>query len=244
MPACSSRSWPATRFPVGSYAVTLIVAHVYLDLGLRTLGRRRSSAPSWLVLRRAVAMSSQVRGPMSPRCGAGRQRSTAATASTVARRCGSPTPIFPGPHPAGGPHLSEPPGQASGISMFSVPVSTSESRSGRSPPMGAEVNEVFFTDCEIGPGAPGRHRGGGWSPADRKPQHRASIVGSLALGQARRLQGHPRATSRPVSSSGDRSAPSKPWSHPAGRVGHRDRMHPAAGVMTLRSASTNGRQAG
>ena len=52
--------------------------------------------------------------------------------------------------------------------------------------MGAEVNEVFFSDCEIGPERLVGTEGGGWLQLIAGLNTERVIVGALALGQARR----------------------------------------------------------
>ena len=127
-----------------------------------------------------------------------------------------------------------------GISMFSVPVSTPGVEIRPIATMGAEVNEVFFSDCEIGPERLVGTEGGGWLQLIAGLNTERVIVGALALGQAAAASRTPSTTSKLVSSSGDRSAPSRPC--PIGWPSWPPRSNaPGCWCTTLRNASTRTR---
>jgi alkylation response protein AidB-like acyl-CoA dehydrogenase len=73
-----------------------------------------------------------------------------------------------------------------GITMLSVPTSTHGIEIRPIPTMGAEVNDVFFTDCEVGEERIVGVEGQGWSQLIAGLNTERVIVGALALGQARR----------------------------------------------------------
>jgi alkylation response protein AidB-like acyl-CoA dehydrogenase len=73
-----------------------------------------------------------------------------------------------------------------GISMLSVPVTTPGVEIRPIATMGAEVNDVFFTDAEVGGERMVGVEGQGWGQLIAGLNTERVIVGALALGQARR----------------------------------------------------------
>ena len=70
--------------------------------------------------------------------------------------------------------------------MLSVPVSTPGVEIRPIPTMGAEVNDVFFTDAEVGEERLIGVDGQGWAQLIAGLNTERVIVGAMALGQARR----------------------------------------------------------
>ena len=171
------------QIPVGSYAVTLIVAHVYLswaseDLKKEILGAVVAGNPT------AIAMSEPGSGSdvASLRCRAdkvdGGYRLNGQKMWITNAHLSDHILLVARTSDTGDKHQ--------GISMFSVPVSTPGVEIRPIATMGAEVNEVFFSDCEIGPERLVGTEGGGWLQLIAGLNTERVIVGALALGQARR----------------------------------------------------------
>ena len=171
------------QIPVGSYAVTLIVAHVYLswaseDLKKDILGAVVAGTPT------AIAMSEPGSGSdvASLRCRAdkvdGGYRLNGQKMWITNAHLSDHILLVARTSDTGDKHQ--------GISMFSVPVSTPGVEIRPIATMGAEVNEVFFSDCEIGPERLVGTEGGGWLQLIAGLNTERVIVGALALGQARR----------------------------------------------------------
>jgi len=171
------------QIPVGSYAVTLIVAHVYLswaseDLKKEILGAVVAGTPT------AIAMSEPGSGSdvASLRCRAdkvdGGYRLNGQKMWITNAHLSDHILLVARTSDTGDKHQ--------GISMFSVPVSTPGVEIRPIATMGAEVNEVFFSDCEIGPERLVGTEGGGWLQLIAGLNTERVIVGALALGMARR----------------------------------------------------------
>jgi isovaleryl-CoA dehydrogenase len=172
-----------TRIPLGSFGVTLIVAHMYLgfadeDLKKEILGAVVSGVPT------AVAMSEPGSGSdvASLRC-------KAEPVDGGYRINGQKTWIS-NAHIAD--HImlvarTEDTGQKhQGITMISVPTSTPGIEIRPIATMGLEVNDVFFTDCVVGQERLVGVQGQGWQQLILGLNTERVIVGALALGQARR----------------------------------------------------------
>lgn len=171
------------QIPVGSYAVTLIVAHVYLnfaaeDLKREILGAVVAGAPT------AIAMSEPGSGSdvASLRCKAeksngGYQLNGHKMWITNAHLSDHILLVA---------RTAETGDKHQGISMLSVPTCTPGVEIRPIPTMGAEVNDVFFTDCEVGPERLVGAEGGGWQQLIAGLNTERVIVGAMALGQARR----------------------------------------------------------
>lgn len=171
------------QIPVGSFAVTLIVAHVYLnfaseDLKKEILGNVVAGGVT------AIAMSEPGSGSdvASLRCKAEKtdggyllngQKMWISNAHysdhilLVAR-------------------TSDTGDKHQGMSMFSVPTSTPGVEIRPIRTMGAEVNDVFFADAQIGAERIVGTEGQGWLQLIAGLNTERVIVGALALGQARR----------------------------------------------------------
>ncbi len=171
------------QIPVGSYAVTLIVSHVYLnfaseDLKREILGAVVAGTPT------AIAMSEPGSGSdvASLRCKAEK--------ADVGYRLNGHKMWITNAHLSD--HIllvartSDTGDKHQGISMFSVPTSTPGIEIRPIATMGAEVNDVFFTDCEIGPERLIGVEDGAWLHLIAGLNTERVIVGALALGQARR----------------------------------------------------------
>lgn len=171
------------QIPVGSFGVTLIVAHVYMnfaseDLKKEILAAIVSGTPT------AIAMSEPGSGSdvASLRCKAekvdGGYRingqkmwiSNAHYSDHILLVC----------------RTSDSGEKHQGISMLSVPVSTPGVEIRPIPTMGAEVNDVFFTDAEVGEERLIGVDGQGWAQLIAGLNTERVIVGAMALGQARR----------------------------------------------------------
>ena len=195
------------QIPVGSFAVTLIVSHVYLnfaseDLKKEILGAVVAGTPT------AIAMSEPGSGSdvASLRCKAekvdGGYRlngqkmwiSNAHYSDHILLVC----------------RTSDSGDKHQGISMLSVPVTTPGVEIRPIATMGAEVNDVFFTDAEVGGERMVGVEGQGWGQLIAGLNTERVIVGALALGQARRRSTTRWTTSRPASSSAGPSAASRP----------------------------------
>ncbi|WP_306239641.1 acyl-CoA dehydrogenase family protein [Mycobacterium sp. TY815] len=171
------------QIPVGSYAVTLIVSHIYLnfaseDLKKEILGGVVAGGAT------SIAMSEPGSGSdvASLRC-------KAEKVDGSYRLNGQKTWISNAHYSA---HVllvartADTGDKHQGISMFSVPTSTPGVEIRPIPTMGAEVNDVFFTDAEIGQGRLIGTEGQGWLQLIAGLNTERVIVGALALGQARR----------------------------------------------------------
>lgn len=171
------------QIPVGSFAVTLIVAHIYLnfaseELKKEILGNVVSGGAT------AIAMSEPGSGSdvASLRCKADK--------ADAGYRLNGQKMWISNAHYSD--HIllvcrtADTGDKHQGISMLSVPTSTPGVDIRPIPTMDAEVNDVFFTDAEVGAerliGADGQ----GWSQLIAGLNTERVIVGALALGQARR----------------------------------------------------------
>ena len=171
------------QIPVGSFGVTLIVAHVYMNfaseaLKKEVLGEIVAGTPS------AIAMSEPGSGSdvASLTCKAekidGGYRlngqkmwiSNAHYSDHILLVC----------------RTSDSGAKHQGISMLSVPVSTPGVEIRPIQTMGAQVNDVFFTDAEVGEDRLIGVEGQGWSQLVAGLNTERVIVGAMALGQARR----------------------------------------------------------
>ena len=171
------------QIPVGSFAVTLIVAHVYLDfaseeLKKEILGNIAAGGAT------AIAMSEPGSGSdvASLRCKADK--------SDDGYRLNGQKMWISNAHYSD--HIllvartADTGDKHQGISMFSVPTSAPGVEIHPIPTMGAQVNDVFFTDCEIGQERLVGTEGQGWAQLIAGLNTERVIVGALALGQARR----------------------------------------------------------
>jgi len=171
------------RIPLGSFGVTLIVSHMYLnfateDLRHEVLGSVVTGTPT------AVAMSEPDSGSdvASLRCKAEKvdggylingQKTWISNAHVsehillVAR-------------------TSDTGQKHQGISMISVPTDTPGVEIRPIATLGLEVNDVFFTDCFVGEDRIVGVEGQGWTQLIAGLNTERVIVGALALGQARR----------------------------------------------------------
>lgn len=171
------------QIPVSSFGVTLIVAHIYMnfaseDLKRELLGAIVAGTPA------AVAMSEPGSGSdvASLRCRAekvdGGYRlngqkmwiSNAHLSDHVLLVC----------------RTSDSGEKHQGITMLSVPTATPGVEIRPIATMGAEVNDVFFTDAEVGEERLIGVEGQGWAQLIAGLNTERVIVGALALGQARR----------------------------------------------------------
>lgn len=171
------------QIPVGSFGVTLIVSHMYLNFASEELKKEILGAVVSGTAT-AVAMSEPGSGSdvASLRCKADKvdggyrlngQKmwiSNAHYSDHVLLVCRTAD--------SGDKHQ--------GISMLSVPTSTAGVEIRPIPTMGAEVNDVFFTDVEVGQERLVGVEGQGWSQLIAGLNTERVIVGALALGQARR----------------------------------------------------------
>lgn len=171
------------QIPVGSFAVTLIVAHVYLnfasaDLKNEILGTVVTGGAT------AIAMSEPGSGSdvASLRCKAekvdGGYRLDGQKMWISNAHYSDHILLVARTSDTGDKHQ--------GISMFSVPTSTPGVEIRPIPTMGAEVNDVFFTDAEVGEDRLIGTEGQGWLQLIAGLNTERVIVGALALGQARR----------------------------------------------------------
>ena len=171
------------QIPVASFGVTLIVAHIYLnfaseDLKREILGAVVSGTPT------AVAMSEPGSGSdvASLRCKAekvdGGYRLNGQKMWISNAHIADHILLVARSSDSGDKHQ--------GITMLSVPTSARGIEIRPIPTMGAEVNDVFFTDCEVGEERIVGVEGRGWSQLIAGLNTERVIVGALALGQARR----------------------------------------------------------
>lgn len=171
------------QIPVGSFSVTLIVAHIYLnfaaeDLKKEILGAVVAGTPT------AVAMSEPGSGSdvASLRCKAekvdGGYRLNGHKMWISNAHIADHILLVARSSDSGDKHQ--------GISMLSVPTSAPGIEIRPIPTMGAQVNDVFFTDCEVGEERIVGVEGQGWSQLIAGLNTERVIVGAMALGQARR----------------------------------------------------------
>lgn len=171
------------QIPVGSFAVTLIVSHIYLnvaseDLKREILGAVVAGTPT------AVAMSEPGSGSdvASLRCKAekvdGGYRLNGQKTWISNAHYSDHILLVARTADTGDKHQ--------GISMISVPTSTPGVEIRPIPTMGAEINDVFLTDCEVGQERIVGVEGQGWLQLIAGLNTERVIVGALALGQARR----------------------------------------------------------
>lgn len=171
------------RIPLGSFGVTLIVAHMYLsfadeDLKKEILGAVVSGTPT------AVAMSEPGSGSdvASLRCKAepvdGGYRINGQKTWISNAHIADHIMLVARTADTGQKHQ--------GITMISVPTSTPGIEIRPIATMGLEVNDVFFTDCVVGQDRLVGVEGQGWQQLILGLNTERVIVGALALGQARR----------------------------------------------------------
>ncbi|BBX67452.1 acyl-CoA dehydrogenase family protein [Mycolicibacterium psychrotolerans] len=171
------------QIPLGSFGVTLIVAHIYLnfaseDVKKEVLGAVVAGTPT------AVAMSEPGSGS-----DVGSLRCKAEKVDGGYRLNGQKTWISNG-HLAD--HIllvartSDSGDKHQGITMLSVPVATPGIEIRPIATMGLEVNDVFFTDAEVGQERLVGVEGQGWMQLMAGLNTERVIVGAIALGQARR----------------------------------------------------------
>ena len=171
------------QIPLGSYGVTLIVSHMYLksateDLKKEILGSVLAGTPA------AVAMSEPGSGSdvASLRCKAEK--------SDGGYRINGQKTWISNAHYSD--HIllvartSDTGQKHQGISMISVPTSTPGVEIRPISTMGMEVNDVFFTDCEVGEDRIVGVEGQGWAQLISGLNTERVIIGALAIGQARR----------------------------------------------------------
>jgi len=171
------------QIPVGSFAVTLIVAHVYLNFASEDLKKE--------ILGDVVAGGATAIAMSEPGSG-----------SDVASLCCRADSVDGGYRLNGqkmwisNAHYSDhvllvcrtadTGDKHQGISMLSVPTSTPGVEMRPIPTMDAEVNDVFFTDAEVGRDRLIGSEGQGWLHLIAGLNTERVIIGALALGQARR----------------------------------------------------------
>ena len=171
------------RIPLGSFGVTLIVAHMYLsfageDLKKEILGAVVAGMPT------AVAMSEPGSGSdvASLRCRAepvdGGYRINGQKTWISNAHISDHIMLVARTADTGQKHH--------GITMLSVPTSTPGIEIRPIATMGLEVNDVFFTDCVVGADRLVGVEGEGWQQLILGLNTERVIVGALALGQARR----------------------------------------------------------
>ena len=171
------------QIPVGSFAVTLIVSHMYLNFASEEL-KKEILADVVAGGATAVAMSEPGSGSdvASLRCKAekvdGGYRLNGQKMWISNAHYSDHILLVARTSDTGDKHQ--------GISMISVPTSARGVEIRPIPTMGAEVNDVFFTDCEIGPERLVGIEDQGWAQLIAGLNTERVIVGALALGQARR----------------------------------------------------------
>ncbi|MGV0993271.1 MAG: acyl-CoA dehydrogenase family protein [Mycobacterium sp.] len=171
------------QIPVGSFAVTLIVSHIYLNFASEEL-KKEILAGVVAGGATAIAMSEPGSGSdvASLRC-------KAEKVDGGYRINGQKMWISNAHHSD---HIllvcrtTDTGDKHQGISMISVPTSAPGVEIRPIPTMGAEVNDVFFTDCEVGPERIVGVQDQGWLQLIAGLNTERVIVGALALGQARR----------------------------------------------------------
>jgi len=171
------------QVPLASLGVTLIVSHMYLksateDLKKEILGSVVAGMPT------AVAMSEPGSGSdvASLRCKAekvdGGYRINGQKTWISNAHISDHILLVARTSDTGQKHQ--------GISMISVPTSTPGLEIRPIATMGLEVNDVFFTDCEVGEERIVGVEGQGWTQLIAGLNTERVIIGALALGQARR----------------------------------------------------------
>ncbi len=171
------------QIPVGSFAVTLIVSHIYLNFASEEL-KKEILAGVVAGGATAIAMSEPGSGSdvASLRC-------KAEPVDGGYRLNGQKMWISNVHHSD---HLllvcrtADTGDKHQGISMLSVPTSAPGVEIRPIPTMDAEVNDVFFTETEVGKGRLIGTEGQGWLQLIAGLNTERVIVGALALGQARR----------------------------------------------------------
>lgn len=171
------------QIPVGSYAVTLIVAHVYLNFASEELKKE--------VLGTVVAGGATAIAMSEPGSGSdvASLRCKAETSDGGYRLNGQKMWISNAhfsDHVLLVARTADTGDKHQGISMLSVPTSTPGIQMRPIPTMDAEVNDIFFTDAEIGAERLVGAEGQGWAQLIAGLNTERVIVGALALGQARR----------------------------------------------------------
>ncbi len=171
------------RIPLASFPVTLIVAHMYLasaseELKHEVLGAIVEGMPT------AVAMSEPGSGSdvASLRCKAekvdGGYRINGQKTWISNAQLSEHIVLVARTSDTGDKHQ--------GISMISVPTASAGIEIRPIATMGLEVNDVFFTDCEVGQDRLLGEEGRGWLQLIAGLNTERVIVGAAALGQARR----------------------------------------------------------
>ena len=171
------------QIPVTSFGVTLIVAHVYLnfapeDIKKEMLGSIVAGTPT------AIAMSEPGSGS-----DVGSLRCKAEKVDGGYRLNGQKMWISNAhysDHILWVGRTSDSGDKHQGITMLSVPTSTPGVEIRPIHTMGLEVNDVFFTDAEVGEERLIGVEGQGWMQLMAGLNTERVIVGALALGQARR----------------------------------------------------------
>ena len=171
------------QIPVGSFAVTLIVAHVYLNFGSEQLKKE--------ILHTVVAGGATAIAMSEPGSG-----SDVASLRCKAEKVDGGYRINGQKMWISNAHVSDhilvvcrtadTGDKHQGISMLSVPTSMAGVDMRPIPTMDAEVNDVFFTDAEVGADRLVGTEGQGWLQLIAGLNTERVIVGALALGQARR----------------------------------------------------------
>ena len=171
------------RIPLGSFGVTLIVAHMYLSFAGEDL-KKEILAAVVAGMPTAVAMSEPGSGSdvASLRCRAepvdGGYRINGQKTWISNAHISDHIMLVARTADTGQKHH--------GITMLSVPTSTPGIEIRPIATMGLEVNDVFFTDCVVGADRLVGVEGQGWQQLILGLNTERVIVGALALGQARR----------------------------------------------------------
>jgi isovaleryl-CoA dehydrogenase len=171
------------QIPVGSFAVTLIVSHIYLNFASEDL-KKEILAGVVAGGATAIAMSEPGSGSdvASLRC-------KAQKADGGYRLNGQKmwiSNVHHSDHVLLVCRTADTGDKHQGISMLSVPTSTPGVQIRPIRTMDAEVNDVFFTDAEVGQDRLIGSEGQGWLQLIAGLNTERVIVGALALGQARR----------------------------------------------------------
>ena len=171
------------QIPVGSFAVTLIVSHIYMNFGSEDLKKE--------ILGKVVAGGATAIAMSEPGSGSdvASLRCKAEKVDGGYRLNGQKMWISNAHYSD---HIllvartSDTGDKHQGMSMLSVPTSAPGVEIRPIATMGAEVNEVFFTDCEVGAERLVGVEDQGWLQLIAGLNTERVIVGALALGQARR----------------------------------------------------------
>jgi alkylation response protein AidB-like acyl-CoA dehydrogenase len=171
------------QIPVGSFAVTLIVSHIYMNFGSEDLKKE--------ILGNVVAGGATAIAMSEPGSGSdvASLRCKAEKVDGGYRLNGQKMWISNAHYSD---HIllvartSDTGDKHQGMSMLSVPTSAPGVEIRPIATMGAEVNEVFFTDCEVGAERLVGVEDQGWLQLIAGLNTERVIVGALALGQARR----------------------------------------------------------